>query len=188
MSSPLKVKWQAEKARHQALVVRQAQRALGHAKNQLEQHSERLRAHDRDRPAPPSGLLAGFKQAAHEKAFARWAGERVALDKRWQQLSQRTRGIEEGYVRAAPSYGAPSRGDRLIDAKAAAARPELAQQYRGVQAREQAQAEKAQKARSAELAERFKTKVREDREQERGGRGGGRDGGRSRGGGRGHGR
>ena len=81
-------------------------------------------------------------------------------------------------MRAAPRYGAPSRGDRLIDAKAAAARPELAQQYRGVQAREQAQAEKAQaekaqQARSAELAERFKNKVREDREQERGGRGGG---------------
>lgn len=122
----VKAEWAAERHRHLVNVYVQATRAQDRAQVQMRRQEDRIKAHDKTAPQHPSGLLAGFKQAAFEQAMATWRGVRVGLEKRLQQLKTRL-GLVGEYLRQ-PNGRMVSKAERLAEQRAAKAKPDLARQ------------------------------------------------------------
>jgi Ti-type conjugative transfer relaxase TraA len=142
----VKADWQAEKGKQFVGVASKARRVEARAAGQIVRQEGKLASHDKQRPQEPAGLFAGMKKASHAQAMEAWRGERVGLEKRFNQLRNRLH-LVDGYTRKADGpYELATPGERLAELKASQARPELAASFRKLTEREKAAAIAQQRA------------------------------------------
>ena len=97
---------------------------MAKAEKQKAAHGHKLQTHDRNRPAAPTGLFKGMKQATYEQAALAWDKTKKQLEKRWHQLRERVIRVAEYTKEGLDMY--PSKGEQMADRKLAQERPELA--------------------------------------------------------------
>lgn len=160
----IKQAWQRELADQRAAIAGRASRLEARTSAAHELQGRRVGNYAAMEPKPPSGLLAGFKRGAYEKAAQAWRGTMGPLRRRLGQLGQRLERLR-GYLPGG------EKGDALAERKAEKAQPELAARHREVMAAEkQAQAEiqrREVEQRRAQTLERYQ----QQRQRERGDRG-----------------
>lgn len=118
--------WKAETDRQFQGVQRKASQVDSYARDLLSAHEQRQEVHRLQQPQAPAGLFAAARRGAHEAATKAWEQTRAAIGKRIRRLSGQIEKLA-GYMRKAfPWEAQPSPGEKLAEAKAALARPELA--------------------------------------------------------------
>jgi len=120
----LKKQWTTERAKRFDPIKAKAERIIAKAEKQKAAHGHKLQAHDRNRPAAPTGLFKGMKQATYEQAALAWDKTKKQLEKRWHQLRERIIRVAEYTKEGLDMY--PSKGEQMADRKLAQERPELA--------------------------------------------------------------
>lgn len=122
--------------------------------------SVRAAEHARAKPTPPTGLLAGFKRAAYEKAHEAWKAVSDPLAKRLEQLQGRMKRLT-GYLHGG------QQGDALAVQRAAKARPDLAASYSDVIERERKIAEEVKRIEKDQNKQRILEGYKRNAEQEK---------------------
>jgi hypothetical protein len=178
-------RWTAEHQRQLAAVQAKARRVMGHAEGMERRHAGTVEDHQRQRPTPPQGLFAAFKQASYEAAWKTWEKAADVLRRRAAQLGRRVERLRD-YLQPVSQYTPHHPGDRLAAQRVEREQPGLAKAHAEVMRQQRleqiAQADRAAKAAQAErIAQYEKTeraqgerikeareKIREQRERERG--------------------
>lgn len=155
--------WRQEEQIQFGQIVERARRIQNKAFGQWQRQERKIARHEQLRPQRPEGLFAGLKMKAYETAYQAWNEIKSQLERRLRNLEKRLERLSK-YMRRAGSYELPTPGEKLALKKAEQARPELAADYRRVIEQEREQ-------RQAHLLEQLQEKERQDRSNERGGRG-----------------
>ena len=133
----LKKQWVAERAKRFSPIKGKAERIIAKVEKQQATHGHKLQAHDRNRPAAPTGLFKGMKQATYEQAALAWDKTKKQLEKRWHQLRERIIRVAEYTKEGLDMY--PSKGEQMADRKLAREMPELAKTLEQAKAAERDQ-------------------------------------------------
>ena len=178
-------RWTAEHQRQLVAVQAKARRVMGHAEGMERRHVGKVQDHQRERPMPPQGMLAAFKQASYEAAWKTWEKAATVLQRRAAQLGRRVDQLRD-YLQPVTQYTPHHPGDRLAATRIEREQPDLAKAHAEVMRQQRveqiAQAERAAKAAQAERIAQFekaeraqseraaeaREKIREQRERERG--------------------
>jgi len=178
-------RWTAEHQRQLVAVQAKARRIMGHAEGMERRHHGTLQDHQRERPMPPQGMFAGFKQASYEVAWKTWEKAASALQRRAAQLGRRVEKLRD-YLQPVTQHTLHHPGDRLAAERIERAQPDLAKAHAEVMRQQRleqiAQADRAAKAAQAERTAQFEKaeraqgerqakaleKIKEQRERERG--------------------
>lgn len=178
-------RWTAEHQRQLVAVQAKARRIMGHAEGMERRHLGAVQDHQRERPMPPQGMFATFKQASYEVAWKTWEKAADGLRRRAAQLGQRVEKLRD-YLQPVTQYTPHHPGDRLAAERVERAQPDLAKAHAEVMRQQRveqiAQADRAAKAVHAERVAQFAKaereqgerqakaleKIKEQRERERG--------------------
>jgi hypothetical protein len=178
-------RWTAEHQRQLVAVQAKARRIMGHAEGMKRRHLGAVQDHQRERPMPPQGMFATFKQASYEVAWKTWEKAADGLRRRAAQLGQRVEKLRD-YLQPVTQYTPHHPGDRLAAERVERAQPDLAKAHAEVMRQQRveqiAQADRAAKAVHAERVAQFAKaereqgerqakaleKIKEQRERERG--------------------
>jgi hypothetical protein len=184
-------RWTAEHQRQLVAVQAKARRVMGHAEGMERRHVGKVQDHQRERPTPPQGMFAAFKQASYEAAWKTWEKAASVLQRRAAQLGRRVEKLRD-YLQPVTQHTQHTLhhpGDRLAVERIERAQPDLAKAHAEVmrqqrveqiaqadramkvaQAERTAQFEKAEQVKSEHMAKE-RDKIREQRERERDDRG-----------------
>lgn len=174
-------RWTAEHQRQLVAVQTKARRIMGHAEGMERRHLGTVQDHQRERPMPPQGMFAAFKQASYEVAWKTWEKAADGLRRRAAQLGRRVEKLRD-YLQPVTQHTMHHPGDRLAAERVERAHPDLAKAHAEVMrqqrieqiavekaalAKRVAEFEKAQREPAERLAKE-REKIREQRERERG--------------------
>ncbi len=161
-------RWTAEHQRQLVVVQVKARRVMGHAEGMERRHVGKVQDHQRERPMPPQGMFAAFKQASYEAAWKTWEKAANVLQRRAAQLGRRVDQLRD-YLQPVTQYTPHHPGDRLAAAKIEREQPDLAKAHAEVMRQQRveqiAETERAWKAAQAERIAQFEKAERAQRER-----------------------
>ncbi|MEG8055352.1 hypothetical protein QP185_22490 [Sphingomonas aerolata] len=180
-------RWTAEHQRQLVAVQTKARRIMGHAEGMERRHLGTVQDHQRERPMPPQGMFAAFKQASYEVAWKTWENAADALRRRAAQLARRVEKLRD-YLQPVTQHTLHHPGDRLAAERVERAQPDPAKAHAEVMRQQRVEQIAMEKAAFAERVTQFekaeqgpteratkeREKIREQRERERDDRGRGR--------------
>jgi len=177
-------RWTAAHQRQLVAVQAKARRVMGHAEGMERRHVGKVEDHQRERPMPPQGIFAAFKQASYEAAWKTWEKAADGLRRRAAQLGRRVEKLRD-YLQPVTHHTLHHPGDRLAATRIERAQPDLAKAHaevmrqqrleqiaqterawKNAQAERTAQFEKTERTQSERVAE-AREKIRQQRERER---------------------
>jgi len=162
-------RWTAEHQRQLVAVQAKARRIMGHAEGMERRHHGTVQDHQRERPMPPQGMFAAFKQASYEVAWNTWEKVASVLQRRAAQLRRRVERLRD-YLQPVTQHTLHHPGNRLAVERVERAEPDLAKAHAEVMRQQRieqiAQAERAAKVAHADRAAQFEKAAREQSERQ----------------------
>jgi hypothetical protein len=161
-------RWTAEHQRQLVAVQAKARRVMGHAEGMERRHVGKVQDHQRERPMPPQGMFAAFKQASYEAAWKTWEKAANVLQRRAAQLGRRVDQLRD-YLQPVTQYTPHHPGDRLAATRIEREQPDLAKAHAEVMRQQRveqiAQTERRWKDEQAERIEQFEKPERTQSER-----------------------
>jgi hypothetical protein len=162
-------RWTAEHQRQLVAVQTKARRIMGHAEGMERRHLGTVQDHQHERPMPPQGMFAAFKQASYEVAWKTWEKAADVLRRRAAQLGRRVEKLRD-YLQPVTQHTLHHPGDRLAAERVEREQPDLAKAHgevmRQLRIEQIVQADRAAKAAHAERMAQFEKAEREQGERQ----------------------
>lgn len=162
-------RWTAEHQLQLVAVQAKARRIMGHAEGMERRHLGTVQDHQRERPMPPQGMFAAFKQASCEVAWKTWEKAAEGLRRRAAQLGRRVEKLRD-YLQPVTQHTLHHPGDRLAVARVERTQPDLAKAHTEVMRQQRieqiAQVDRAAKAAHAERVAQFEKAERDQGERQ----------------------